>query len=433
MNQALFHQFPDTLRKAFLSKKKQRRQRRLYSDWVRETQKVHAEPRQQVGRILIFPADLGDIAGSLGDDAMISATVTAARRHHAEVQIDVLCYAFAVETVRSQGFTPVPIEAKSKFPSEIAQLFRNTAYDALFLLGADIVDGHYSPETSMRLLITADLAEKSGVPATILGCSFNDKPALVLAEFFRNLDRNVSLNLRDTVSLDRLTSFASVNAHLVADSAFTLMPTQGDAETISWIQRCRNQGHQVIGVNVHHMLFKECDAQEIRQKMLTFAATLQGLSETRPISWLLVPHDYRGVNKDEASLQLVMDALQDTDVSTFLLKGQHKASDLKDIAGHLDGVITGRMHLAVAALGMGVPVVCFTYQGKFEGLFNHFDLPKDLLLDPESFDDQAALSKSLGTFVDTLPALFQQVNARRPQVLKLAEQNFSRLNTVYGS
>jgi len=49
------------------------------------------------------------------------------------------------------------------------------------------------------------------------------------------------------------------------------------------------------------------------------------------------------------------------------------------------------MHLSIAALGAGTPILGVTYQGKFEGLIKHFSLPdgvlsspKDLLL-PEKF------------------------------------------------
>ena len=44
----------------------------------------------------------------------------------------------------------------------------------------------------------------------------------------------------------------------------------------------------------------------------------------------------------------------------------------------VDLVLTGRMHLAIAALGMGTPPLCVAYMDKFEGLFHLFDIASRL-------------------------------------------------------
>ena len=41
------------------------------------------------------------------------------------------------------------------------------------------------------------------------------------------------------------------------------------------------------------------------------------------------------------------------------------------------------MHLAIASLGMGVPVGCITYQGKFQGLIEGFFDLYDVCIKPE--------------------------------------------------
>jgi polysaccharide pyruvyl transferase WcaK-like protein len=100
---------------------------------------------------------------------------------------------------------------------------------------------------------------------------------------------------------------------------------------------------------------------------------------------------------------------------------------LKAIAGLADGVLTGRMHLAIASLGMGVPVVALTYQGKFEGLFRHFDLPSWLLLSPAQTLRPGLLEQTLERFIDELPSLRTSVAAHWPTVLAASQRNLANL------
>ena len=58
---------------------------------------------------------------------------------------------------------------------------------------------------------------------------------------------------------------------------------------------------------------------------------------------------------------------------------------MKGLVGLVDFAVTGRMHLAIAALGMEVPVVALAYQGKFDGMMQRFDLGQ-MVFDPHTFD-----------------------------------------------
>lgn len=89
-----------------------------------------------------------------------------------------------------------------------------------------------------------------------------------------------------------------------------------------------------------------------------------------------------------------------------------------------DGVITGRMHLAIAALGGGVPVMALAYQAKFAGLMQWFHLPDWLLLDPVKVSDEAVLWPSVQRFVAERAALRDTVLARLPDVKRAAHANF---------
>lgn len=378
--------------------------------------------------LLIFPSDPLDIVGAVGDDAMISATIEHFRQDYSDLRITVLCLPGAAEQiVRSRGWEPVPIPDLGDFPRAMANLFATGKYDALVMLGADVMDGYYNPDFTKQLLVAADLAAKSGLRSIILGFSFNATPDPTLEPFFASLDKRVSLNARDAISLERLTRFAQCQARLVADSAFTLRPGQIDQETESWIRNEREAGRRVIGINLHPMLIRNADAEQIQRMVRLMADIVRAVDACGPLSWLLIPHDYRDAigHGDGVCLRPLMSklsALQGIHCRYF--DGMHRASTLKALTGHLDGVVTGRMHLAIAALGMGVPVLCLTYQDKFEGLFRHFGLPSEFLLAPVVLENEVTLRDKLTYFIECLPKLTQQVQLKTPQVLELAESNF---------
>ena len=99
-----------------------------------------------------------------------------------------------------------------------------------------------------------------------------------------------------------------------------------------------------------------------------------------------------------------------------------RASQLKALCGLLDGLISSRMHLAIAALGMRVPVMAATYQGKFEGLFQHFGLDGTFLLNPQEFLSDTLIDK-FNLFINSLPELRQKISRKLPLVLELSNKN----------
>jgi polysaccharide pyruvyl transferase WcaK-like protein len=88
-------------------------------------------------------------------------------------------------------------------------------------------------------------------------------------------------------------------------------------------------------------------------------------------------------------------------------------------------VVTGRMHLAIGSLGAGVPVMCIVYQGKFEGLMSHFDLPSDALISVAELADISSATAKIVSFIDRTDALKEQVSARLPSVLEHSRRNFA--------
>ena len=81
------------------------------------------------------------------------------------------------------------------------------------------------------------------------------------------------------------------------------------------------------------------------------------------------------------------------------------------------------MHLAIAALGMHVPVMAAECQGQVRGLFAHFDYPEHYLLTPEQFCGDAFLGAA-DVFVANLRNLKLHILTALPKVRELSRKNF---------
>ena len=413
---------------AFRRARTERAMRHLLQGWdaaVGQLQPRKVDP--SLKRLLIVPCDPNTLTGSLGDDAMMSAFIQAAQTKNPNVEIYALTASAAASAeARRRGYIAKEIWYVEDFPQTLANLLNQRSFDAVAALGADILDGYYDPVSAAQTLAICDLAARSGVPTTVLGFSFNSKPSPLLRPVFARLHAGVKLHVRDAISLDRLRAFSDVPATLVADAAFMLVAGKPPAEAVAWVDEQRGAGRCVIGINIHPLLIKHATPAQIDLIVQRTTDALRQVAGRRAVAWLLLPHDYRGENGDGRCLAPIAARLApDLGDRVMMLTGEHGAAVLKGVAALLDGVLSGRMHLAIASIGKGVPTLCVTYQGKFEGLYRHFDLPDWLLMTPEQMLSAGVLEERLIRLIDENDALRDVIHEGLPTVLSLSRENFS--------
>jgi len=385
-----------------------------------------AESSPVVRRLLILPSDPWTLVGAKGDEAMMQAVVQRLRRRAPDLVVGVVAATpRASQAAQSLGFEPVA--AWSGRLARSQRVVEAFAPDAVVVLGADVMDGYYSPVFTTRVLLMADAAARRGVRVTLLGFSFNDSPHPSLRPVFDGLARTIAVNVRDEISLARFRAFCALPARLVADAAFMLEPDAGServAALQTWTAVRRAAGDAILGFNLHPMLIKSATTVQVQALVAATVTALRSVAQERRVSVMLIPHDYRGALGDATCLAPLRDALgAELGDRLRLVEGSHTAAELKALAGLTDGVVTGRMHLAIASLGMGRPVAALTYQDKFQGLFAHFDIPDRFLLGPHDLMAPGKLQAMVLGFIDRLPALQGQVADRLEAVRQAAERN----------
>lgn len=397
---------------------------------VRRLPAPRRAPRAEA--VLVIPADAEVLTGSKGDEAMLLAARAMARSAFGpEVRLLVACSTPAADArAHAAGFEPWRVWGGLAMPLAFRRLLAAARPTRGWVMGADLLDGHYSPVTALRMIIAADLMARAGLATRFLGFSLNEQPARSVCLAFRALDPRAAVQLRDPVSCERFGRVTGRPARLVADAAFLLPPAplqEPAAAARRWVRAQRAQGRRVLALNAHPMLFSAAEAATGAAALAeALQAAMHEVAARRPVSWLLLPHDERAGAGDLAWLDLLHARLDDSQRAfCHRLLAPPAADQIKALAGEVDGALTGRMHLAIALLGQGRPVLALAYQGKFAGLLRHFALPDWLLLEPAQAVDAAVLTGRLVRFVDELPTLTEQVGLRLPAVLAQARLTFA--------
>jgi polysaccharide pyruvyl transferase WcaK-like protein/glycosyltransferase involved in cell wall biosynthesis len=409
-------------------------QARAAVGWARASRALRgSQPPAGPLRTLLLPPSR---TGSLGDEAMVGVCMQElAREGRLAGIVD-----FA-EGDRWPGETPETehVDLSGFFGSAylrslpaVAALLRR--YDQLWCLGADVLDGHYSPVTSFRRVNLVRIAAELGLDTSVLGFSFNAEPSPLVLGALRDLPASVRLCARDPVSHGRLTTSLGRPIDLVADLAFGLEPesnaTEDEASLLAWIDARHAAGDIVLGLNASHRAFKSTIGADVDELAAAYARALAGLFRSRSdISVITIPHDYRETPEemsDDNLLRAIVERLDAPDRARVAQPSfRLQARFVSRLTAAVDVVFSGRMHLVIASLRNGTPAATVAYQGKVAGLSQYFDLP-ELGVAPSVGLDPRAMQCAIEALIDQRASLAARVAQAQPVVAALQAGNFSR-------
>ena len=378
-------------------------------------------------------------AGSVGDQAMLKATITTLRESGSICQC-VITESSAEEWNLDSDVILESIGLENSIEYISLQQWRFLRlllrYNECFIFGADVLDGGHG-DWGYHGLLMADLAHCAGLQVTVLGCSINEQPSHRAVVAWQKLDQAVRVCVRDPISLERLQRIRQYPAVLVADVAFLLRPVSKSTiidDFSIWFSNQATSKRTVVAFNLSAHFFKSLVAENplkyrgLDDYVKLVADIISFLSEMIPsLSIVLTPHDVRGKDSDVALNEQLVERLRGRwDRSNmYLIPGSVAADEVKAIAAKFSLVITARMHLAIASLGQSTPCVCMAYQGKFEGLLNSFEVP-ELLLTPQTIAHETPkkLAEKLTELIFTSSNLRQRISNKLPEITELAKLNF---------
>lgn len=403
----------------------------LYANLLRLKRVFQSSKKSSDSVLLLPPARFG----SLGDEAMMTAVIEHFKAEGVK-RVGFISYSLARKwenfNPAVKGINIICHSLSDTWKENFHLITVASRYDKFYCLGADVMDGFYSEQSSLTRLKYVSLAVKTGAEAAILGFSFNEKPAPKVIEAFRNLSSEIKLYSRDPVSHKRLINYLQRSVGLVADLAFLLPPAENPgvlSEILEWIKIQQENERILIGINANSQSFSNINKESVHEIVKIYVDTLVEIySKYQKCSFVLIPHDFRNTNKQSSDIglsQAIMKALpQEIKSDCVQVPTPFSAAEIKFVCKHLDIVLTGRMHLCIACLSQGTPVGCITYQGKFQGLFEHIELD-GMLIDPEQASQPEHLSNFFIPLIQHREYNRQRIQKVIPKVKQLALANFS--------
>jgi polysaccharide pyruvyl transferase WcaK-like protein len=340
---------------------------------------------QQDGmRFLVLTSDPGGPSGSMGDIAMLSGLMQSLEAQFPSASFTVVgahAHRIAIPAVGDVRVVPAWVGREGSIAFD--RLVRQ--HHALFVLGADVLDGNYGAALVCRLAAYCNHAVQLGIPATIVGFSFNRRPRWPAVHALSGLHPDVRVNVRGQPSLDRFSRSVRIPADLCADVAFLASPApEAQAAIETWIGQMRTTGRIPVGINVNAHAFAQVIARTGADALVAgIARQLVVAGERDGLAFLLIPHDVKRGAGDIALLSALEEALRLLEFSHVHYELMADPARIKRVAGLLELVVTARMHLAIASLGMGTPILSITYQDKFEDLQEHLDLGAEDMIQPD--------------------------------------------------
>lgn len=385
------------------------------------------------GTVLLVPPTYPN---SLGDEAMM-CSVIAKLRERGFQYVNVLSFDATLPWCEK-----IPgIDAEFAYGGlstrrrvfEIIRLVRATlGARYLILLGADVLDGGYGnwhANTKLDLLV---ILQRAGVKVQVAGFSFKKEPSVGAVSAFRELGPKALYTPRDPGSLDRFVHSTGLPAQLAADLAFLLPKTVESSPARSWIKSQREVGGLVLGWNINGHLRRYCADKDLSNYILAHCAILVRLLLLEPkLSIVLIPHDSLSSDQTvcdsdpEVGLALYREIPAEFRDRVHLADLPKDAATVAGICENLHGAVSCRMHLAIACLRAGVPVMCWEYQDKVTGLLaGHFETP-EAVLDLQELDHTESIAARIHDFLATRSAHEATINEKLPRVKDLTLQNFS--------
>ncbi|MEJ1194032.1 polysaccharide pyruvyl transferase family protein [Pseudarthrobacter sp. CCNWLW207] len=317
--------------------------------------------------------------GNIGDQALIEAAFRALKGNITVVgtTADSLTIPLAdrdrVKFESASGFIYLPPVLRFGNALKLARLMSTAR--TFSVVGADLMDGAYNPGASLARSSALWLAAKHHIPSVLLGCSWANSAVGSCASALARAGRaGAQLNFRDATSQERALNQGIVTALLTSDIVFSDDTMDAQHGLSAFCKAARKEGRNVALVNASGLVAKKVPQTE------EYVTIVNELLQNN-FSVVLLPHVFRATGDDLEQCRTILEMFSPS-TNVTLVDSMLPPSTIRSLCRDADLVITGRMHLAVMALGRGVVPITLGTHGKVEGLYRHFQ-GLDFYVDPQ--------------------------------------------------
>ena len=166
---------------------------------------------------------------------------------------------------------------------------------------------------------------------------------------------------------------------VVPDVAFILEPLAIQDSLTELLDRNKQAGRKIVGVNVNGLLY---NGGYTRNNMFSLSVnypimiqeTVSAFLKDSNVIVLLVAHvcpsEAYTVECDATACQHVKESINDSDKANVLVAGKgYDHRSIKSVIGRCDFFVGSRMHSCIAAMSQCIPTVGLAYSDKFRGVF----------------------------------------------------------------
>lgn len=232
------------------------------------------------------------------------------------------------------------------------------------VVGADMMDGKYSLRGSVRRSLLAQAAAEAGVPTRILGFSWNASARLAARRALVAASRaGVVPLLRDPLSAERARRAGVQLVEEVTDIVFSARTRDGAFRESLALPA----GIPFALVNASALVATMVD-QVPEYERIVDRLRMAG------VHVVLLPHVSRPIGDDKIAVRAVAERVGTEGVT--VVDRVLMPAEIRGLAEDALLTVTGRMHLAIMSLSLGVPAITLATQGKVEGIMRLIGLPQ---------------------------------------------------------
>ncbi len=378
-------------------------------DWEGIASALRGQTPPDSGHVLVASSGVRNT----GDQAMLDAFLTAVPGRVTVVTQPQATYDLhklgpQSTEVKIEGLLQPSSREHNTAVARLADLIRMNR--TISIIGADIIDGGYHRGVAASLWAMAGAAAEAGRDARVLGFSWNTEvDGAVVQAAARATSSGVRAMVRDPHSVTRAVSAGLSNVRAVADAAFTLPNPERSTEP-----KC------VALLNVSGLIRSRIDLRADYREILRYLLE-SGLDV------VITPHVDGPGGSDVAAGREFWSSLPPRIRDVVTLREELVSPDeVKRLASTAQVTITGRMHLGVLSMSMGVPAIVLGTQGKVHGLMDLVGLP-DWALEPTTGVGARAV-RLLDRFATDSTYVHKMLNDRVPIIRELAWRNYDGLH-----